>query len=169
MFEAPMQQPMQRIDPSFAQIQGGPYNPPQMQQPATPSYQAPMQQEIQQPTSPFTTGPSQDLGDSFFDPIGAQQHSFLDGMVDPTTGEYIKASDPRFVQLQQKTNQQNAMDMASVTDEWRDANTPGWRPNNQEAPGGPFYPQPKVAGPIDPSFAQIGFGRFQDEYGNWIT
>ena len=63
------------------------------------------------------------------------------------------------------------------------ANEPGRDSNGMLIPGygtpppGSFLSQPvdrpmmqqPVAGPIDPNMAKIGFGRFQDEYGNWIT
>lgn len=66
MFAPQMQQPMQQIDylgidPSLAQISGGPINPPPMQQPAMDTMMPPqMQQPMQQPPSPFANEPGRD-------------------------------------------------------------------------------------------------------------
>jgi hypothetical protein len=133
-----MQQPMQQIDPSLAQIQGGPYNPPQMQQPAMdtmmpPQMQQPMQQPIQQPPSPFANEPGRDSN----------------GMLIPGYG-----TPPPGTFLSQPVDKPNDI---------YGGLTPG------QALGGGFTMQQPVAGPIDPSFAKIGFGRFQDEFGNFIT
>jgi len=116
MMPPQMQQPMQQIDPSFAQIQGGPYNPPQMQQPTTPSYQAPMQQPMQQPPSPFANEPGRDSN----------------GMLIPGYGE-----PPPGTSLSQPVDKPGDI---------YGGLTPG------QALGGAFTMQQPVAGPIAPDY-----------------
>ena len=124
--------------------------PPQMQQPAIdPVFQQPqqMQQQMQQPVAPEQMQEQAQPVDKPGDIYGGL-----------TPGQALGGE---FTMQQPDKNQYVSID--------------GGRPANpmSQIPmmGKGQYDamQQPVAGPIDPSFAKVGFGRFQDEYGNWIT
>jgi hypothetical protein len=148
MFAPPpqMQQPMQRIDPSLAQIQGGPYNPPQMQQPA-PQPIAPQQtQPMQQPPNQFANEPGRD-----------SNGMLIPGYGEPPPGTFLSQPVDKPGDIYGGLTPGQAL---------------GGEYTMQQPVAGPIAPQQPtngMGGRIDPSFAQIGFGRFQDEYGNFIT
>jgi len=163
MFEtqAPMQQQTQQptISPVFAQ--------PQMQQPATPSYQAPMQQPMQQPPSPFANEPGRDSNGMLIPDYGTPPPgTFLSQPVDKP-GDIYGGLTPGQALGGEFTMQQPDKNQYVSIDGGRPANPMSQIP--MMGKGQYDAMQQPVAGPIDPSFAQIGFGRFQDEYGNYIT
>jgi hypothetical protein len=155
LFAPPPQQPT--IDPVFQQLQ-------QPQQPVAPQ-QTQQTEQTQQPPNQFANEPGRD-----------SNGMLIPGYGEPPPGTFL--SQPVDKPMMQQPAQQNQRDpqYIGMPDEMYASMIKDKQMNNGQGPMDmmvrpwmQWNNQQPVAGPIDPSFAKIGFGRFQDEYGNWIT
>jgi len=154
LFAPPPQQPT--IDPVFQQPQ-------QPQQPVAPQ----QTQQTQQPPNQFANEPGRDSNGGLIPGYGEPPPgTFLSQPVDKP-GDIYGGLTPGQALGGEFTMQQPDKNQYVSIDGGRPANPMSQIP--MMGKGQYDAMQQPVAGPIDPSFAKVGFGRFQDEYGNWIT